>query len=412
MHVLNLRYFILGTVYLFLCFSSLFLSIVFNYYPDSSFYLIAVKDVVTYISILTAVVLFNVPKKITIYIMLIFPLFFILLYGFFSSDANMIAKFASIRQMINIYVFALLGYLVINKLELERLFYKLQVYIVFIVVLFGFYEYFFEPWSTGIISDYFEAKSIPVNNNGVPFFFFEPTSFLAGVLDLSPVLPRMVSSFLDPINLGHNLVFWFFLLYYKKDLFVIGSLRYILMFLILIALFLTFSKGAWLQFVLVILLFGLKLNAFWKSLIIFLVISSLFYAADFHPGVRIHVSGFVHSIININLFGHGLGQVGNYASMFGVQKTVMIGDTYIGAVLGQVGVVGVLAWFFPIMIMLYRVNRLLGGSLAIRLIIPQLLIALFSENAFNLLSIINIGLLLGIELRRVDSSEFLKVYRF
>jgi len=394
---ISLRISLLNVTYAFLCVSSLLISLLFHFYENIPVYFIAIKDVVIYSSIFVALLVFKVPPGLSKYVSSIIPIAIILLLSFVMSDAPEIAKIASIRQIINLYAIILLAYLLVNNFRCEKLFYRWQFFVVFFVLLFGFFEWSSEIWRSGVLFNYFSSKNIPVNSVGYPYFFLEPLSSLRNIVDREYVI-RMTSTFLDPINLGHALVFWFVLLKEKAHIVRNEGLRKGLMLCILIALFLTFSKGAWLQLLLILFVFDLFKSIEVRVFLLFLVALLLNVLANYHAGVAIHVSGFNESISSVTLMGYGLGMAGNYASMFSSVKEVMIGDTYIGALLGQIGVVGLVAWLYPIFLILKKIERL-SSSISIKIIVTQIFISLFSENAFNLLSIFNISLLIGIELR-------------
>ena len=102
------------------------------------------------------------------------------------------------------------------------------------------------------------------------------------------------------------------------------------------------------------------------------------------------------AIINVNWFGHGLGLVGNYAKMFAtdltIYNTMHISDTFIGSVLGQLGIVGLCFWssyFARYFIDLFR-RILMPGSI---IIISQLIISILSENTLNFTTFFIPGLL-------------------
>ncbi|GLU43206.1 hypothetical protein Musp01_08300 [Muricauda sp. NBRC 101325] len=108
-----------------------------------------------------------------------------------------------------------------------------------------------------------------------------------------------------------------------------------------------------------------------------------------------HVEGLQSTIANVNFFGHGLAKTGNQAFMFG-DPSVVIGDTYIGAIVGQIGILGFLLWISPFIVILRRLNF----NLTSKILIAQLIIALISENAFNLLSVFLVCIFIGIEYKQ------------
>ncbi len=398
-----IRFSLLNILNLFLIVSSLALAAFYYFHPDSSVYFIAIKDIALYIFLLLSILLFGIPKGAKKYIMLILPLMVIISIKFVLSDANLVATLASIRQMLNLYIIIFISYLLINNFRDEQLFYKSQLLILICVLIFGAYEWSTELWGNGVLEGYFKIKKIPTTESGYPFFFLEPIGLMKEFVN-GDVIIRMTSVYLDPINFGHSLVFWFFLIKNKKNLVNNHSLRNLLLLFILSALLLTFSKGAWLQLLIIIFVFNLVKDKYIRIILLLMILLLINYLSNFHSGVATHLVGLANALESISLFGYGLGETGNYASMFSLQKEIMIGDTYIGALLGQIGLIGLLAWVYPIVFILKTIGRN-GETIGVKIIYAQLFVSLVSENAFNLLSILNVSLLIGIELRSKSSEK-------
>jgi len=147
--------------------------------------------------------------------------------------------------------------------------------------------------------------------------------------------------------------------------------------------------------ILALFLLNNRLNIFIRILIPSLTLVFGFFFINL-AGIIIHFKGLYFALINANLFGHGLGLVGNYAKMFAedlsVYNKIQISDTFIGSVLGQIGIVGLLAWltfFYRHLIDLLR-NKMLPGSI---IIISQLIISVLSENTLNFTSFFIPGIL-------------------
>ncbi|MDL5510256.1 hypothetical protein QSE00_00410 [Arenibacter sp. M-2] len=272
-----------------------------------------------------------------------------------------------------------------NKISsIVHFLYKTSLWVVFLGVLFKLIDL----WSYLDLTNYFNLKGIPVDKRGLSYMFYEPALSYT---------ERLVSTVLDPISLGHMLAAPIILCYYS--VFTEGKKRKILFFLLSIGLILTFSKGAILQVILALFFFNKSLSPTTRFLIpsVFVALALLTLNIE---GILIHLFGLKNAIVYLNLFGHGLGMVGNYAKMFAEDLSVYykfeISDTFIGSVIGQIGLVGFAFWisfFLPKIksIILSRTNHV--GAI---ILTSQLIIAAISENTFNFTSFIIPGIVSGI----------------
>lgn len=314
----------------------------------------------------------------------------LLLVQLITSDADLIAKAASLRQLLSVYALMFLGFVAVRTPQQYLQVSRWIIGIGLAAIVFGFVERFTHLWEGGLLFNYFSSKSILTFGSGYPVFFIEPI-----FMELSGGgVIRMVSTFLDPINFGHSLVLLISLLYFQK-LGLDSSLRVALIFFALFALFLTFSKGSWLQLVLVFTLMNQKLSTGIRLVALASFITILLMAATVHAGVVLHLKGFMESISTATSFGYGLGAAGNYASMLGQDLVVQIGDTFVGLIIGQIGVIGLILWAYP----LIKATRYIGwDDVVSKVFIAQLIVASLSENTFNLLAIAGVSLLLGAKL--------------
>lgn len=257
-----------------------------------------------------------------------------------------------------------------------------------IIIIAGMAFLLFDLWSYISLKNYFLVKGIPVDATGVSYMFYEPALGYAR---------RLVSTFLDPINLGHTIAAFFIMAYYKVE--IGGRRRVFYLILLLSGLLMTFSKGAILQVVLALFFFNKDINIINRALIPGLFVLAVLLFIDL-KGILIHLHGLTNAIININLIGHGLGMVGNYAKMFADDLTVyhelQISDTYIGSVLGQIGIFGLLLWlafFYKHLASIFLNKKNNVGSI---IIVSQLTLAVLSENTLNFTSFLIPGLLAGV----------------
>jgi hypothetical protein len=156
---------------------------------------------------------------------------------------------------------------------------------------------------------------------------------------------------------------------------------------------LTFSKGAMLQLFFIFFILNKNINLILRIFSL-LFLSILIYIVSLnHAGFLVHFNGFINVFHYLTLFGNGLATYGNYAIMFGSGDISSgVGDSYWGSIIGQLGLVGFMAWilsFFTV------IKNFPHNSYLTRILVSQLLISAISENAFNLLSIYILMILLG-----------------
>tara|TARA_R110000868_G_scaffold128217_2_gene336178 strand:+ start:6495 stop:7685 length:1191 start_codon:yes stop_codon:yes gene_type:complete len=268
--------------------------------------------------------------------------------------------------------------------SIVRFLYKTSIWVVFLGIVFRVID----MWSFLDLTNYFNLKGIPVDKRGLSYMFYEPALSYT---------ERMVSTVLDPISLGHMLAAPLILCYYS--VYVEGKKRKRILIILAIGLILTFSKGAILQVILALFFFNKKLSPTTRFLIPSIFVAMALFTLNIE-GILIHLFGLKNAIVYLNLFGHGLGMVGNYAKMFADDLSVYykfeISDTFIGSVIGQIGLIGFAFWisfFLPKIrsIILSRRNHV--GAIVLT---SQLIIAAISENTFNFTSFIVPGIISGI----------------
>lgn len=360
----------------------------------SSIFVFAIKDFLIFaISFLLLLLLFlkngNVVKLSFENIIFLGFVF----YVFLRSD-NSLSAIASLRQIIAPFVIIFIGYASAKcqkNISSRNLKSHLRQ-IIYVLLVFGFFDVTFNLMS-GVTISFFEMKNIGVLENQVPAFWNEPVpDYLKPYFDAEYVR-RNVSLLLDPINLGHSLVFLIFFVKFEKK-------EFIAKFFSLAGLLMTFSKGAFLQY----LLIQLDRNKSQRGAIkIFYMISLLVFVSFFifyvisHPGFIIHLSGLTSALINISVFGYGLGNVGNYSVLLGVSLDGTIGDSFWGSIIGQIGLLGFLYWITAWLIILKKIK---GHRLIKVTILTQLIIGALSENSLNTLSLF---LVLGVTGYKIGS---------
>lgn len=266
------------------------------------------------------------------------------------------------------------------------------------VGIFGIVERFTHFWGTsGLIEDFFLNKKIGVLGSGYPFIFIEPTQIMGfnefpddfGIL-------RASSTLLDPINFGHVMVSaivgFTYIIQRQPGVFRPWERRYI-PWILFAALILSISKGALLQFAILVILFPALLPIPYINFLFGLIglVAGSQYVAT-HAGFSLHLSGVTNALDTASLNGLGLGHAGNYAAILGsgsidtVASESDIGDSFFGTVFGQIGLIGSILWILPFIVFSVRpfAQR---NFMPIALIWTQIAVAVMSENSFNFGSI-------------------------
>lgn len=362
----------------------------------------ALKDALIYLGALFVIKSWLSNQKSRFLLLLIVYELIYLFLNYAIINPNYNAPLNNIRQILGPLVLLLIFcQLRINERGQEMLL-KVLCWTVICVFSFGLYEQVTAFWATVNLKIYFGLKGIPTDANGLSFMFYEP---MFGYRE------RMTSTFLDPISLGHFFASAAIFLFYLK-----GKKRMVKVAFLcsLVGLFLALSKGAILQFFIGVILLNPKIY-----LIIRLSLASLpfifFASVKNQTGILNHVSGFLNSIESLTLFGNGIGAVGNYAKMFSNDLTVYnklgIADTYIGAVLGQIGLIGIIIWLsIAYSIIVYSAKTKAEELNALRMFLSIFIVSILSENTMNitsfLLPAIIISLSMQIKSSRIDNLNF------
>lgn len=302
--------------------------------------------------------------------------------------------FANIRQLIApVLLLCFFSELKLSSEEVDVASKSLARWVI-VVFAFGSFEMAFEMWKRVGLASYFGLKGIPVDSSGVSFMFYEP---------LLAYRERMTSSFLDPISLGHFFAtsFIFFFIFRHSQ----SGFRYRLaLWLSMAGLFLCFSKGAMLEIAIALGILNPRAPVIVK-VGLFVAALAVGYVLSDSAGVLIHLNGFVHSVTSLTAFGHGIGAVGNYAKMFGTDletyHAIGISDTFVGAVLGQIGLLGAAVWIALMFIPLCRTRRGIWPAVILGSIIA---VSCLSENTLNVTSFLAPSLIMALSLRKTEAS--------
>lgn len=347
-----------------------------------------IKDAVIYLAML---LLLGRIRSRTGYILLtvtgIFTL--LILVNYVSINPNYNAPINNLRQIIApvlvLFFFSSLSLSDGDVLDVERF----LDYLVLLICLFGFLELFFSIWDRVGLHNFFGLKGIPVDESGMSYMLFEP---------ILGYQKRLSSTFIDPISAGHFFAAYLIYRYYFRSKYVLPRAAWIFSFA---ALLFAFSKGAMLQLFLALTFLNSRINIFLRLGALAIPVYA-FYLLPFKKGVLIHLNGVYNAAANLSLFGHGLGSAGNYTKMFAKDMTLYnelgVSDTYLGSVITQIGLFGLLVWLALLFLCLNpRTNSF---KVALTILASQVAVSLLSENTMNVTSFVLPAIVIAIAVKR------------
>lgn len=357
-------------------------------------YIFALKDMLVFMfAFVFLKFLFSVKKSEKLFLISIFFIFLLYLYiNFYSLNYDYNAPLNNIRQILSpiilLFIFCSIS---LNNHEIKKSL-NLYVKIISFIFLFGSIEVAFSLWEKVNLQVFFNLKGIPTNEYGLSYMFYEP---MIGYRE------RMTSTILDPISLGHFFASSMIFMYYVnkrtnvKILFFNFQLNKFIFYISLLGVIATFSKGAMLQAFIGILILNSNISLIVRILLSLLPFS-LFYLLpkDMLVGIYIHLNGFLNSLDSVTFFGYGIGSVGNYAKMFSNDLTTYnaleISDTFLGSLLGQIGIFGSILWLLLCILTLILLSSsgLLKNNVGIKIFISQFLVSVLSENTMNVTSLL------------------------
>jgi hypothetical protein len=271
---------------------------------------------------------------------------YLLLASVVSNHFNLL----SLRQLFIIPFFFLYGWVFVERTNLEHV-RRYLIPLLILVCLSGYIERFIlydtseTLWTTLDIRHYLALKGFEAwayGPGGTPGNFYS-YDFLAL---LGVPVRRMVSLFLaEPTLFGQLLVL--------PILYSIFSKRYWLLFFTGFALLLSLSKGGVLGVGVGYILYFLQIKRNYLDHIILkglLITAGLLAVAGVIflgiigavDSVLIHLQGLLTNLLNLltHPFGHGIGGSGNFAVISGTARLEGSGESYLGTIIGQLGLVG------------------------------------------------------------------------
>jgi hypothetical protein len=348
----------------------------------------ALKDAPIYLLALVAIKAWLPSKGAVSSMLMMAGAVVLLLLNWFLLNPSYVAPLNNVRQIVApLALLAIYAKLRLDAAGVSALRRRLCMVVIGVFV-FGAVEQAFELWARADLSVFFRLKGIPTDARGLSFMFYEP---------LFDYHERMTSTFLDPISLGHFFATSALFLYYLRDR---SKLEQWALFICMLGLALSISKGAMLQLFLGLTVLNSRVPLVLRGIAIFVpfVVVTLLPSRE---GIDIHLGGFGNAITTMSLFGYGIGSSGNYAKMFAdsifLYESLGISDTFVGALLGQIGFIGVLAWLGVCAFMLLvSASSRRGAMVSLQLFASIFSVSILSENTMNVTSFLAPAVLIGI----------------
>lgn len=309
----------------------------------------------------------------TFILLIVYSLFSIILL----SNRNVLSIVSSARNIFSMLLFYFIGVLVSDRLSLDR-FEKLLLIIGLMVVCVGLYEIIFDQsmWRALNITELWTKKGISVQNSGLP------TNFYSSETINGHRIRRMTASFADPVNLGAYLFVIFMLAWFRK--------RKIYIWITLVAIALTVSKGAFLGILIFITIYAY----YHYSKPVFIIsltltigagMAFLLYASNTSANsVFLHISGLTAAFRSIlrHPLGSGMGSNGVLARQFSsFSANREITESGLGMIIGQLGIPGLLL-YIVFFVSLVRFSKNIKDERS-RILYSTLLLSIIANMFFN-----------------------------
>ena len=347
--------------------------------------IILYKEIVMYGAVF---VFFFLKKKMTIkkYLFPIIVMIFICVPYFFIGSASLFTKLICFRQIMTPLILILYGSTYRFSEQQIKDVLKYIVNLGIFQCFFGLIERFVLGdglWRSLNITKYMAAKgfSAYIFNNGMPGNYYS-----ADLYNYVGMLRRLVGFLTDPLLTGHYLAFCIIVLLftrvYENDL-----KEKCAIILCTVTLLLTLSKGA-----LLIIAIGFiyklwqnnKIAAYFLGMVSVSAIVLMIQGNTLYTLTR-HVEGLTTSLSTEYIVGKGLGSSGNYANLYG-QGSETGGESFIGAIIGQMGIPGLATFIYAVSVLLKRIkysDKTIISSMVYAYILAALIESTFSESAIN-----------------------------
>lgn len=378
---------------LIIMFQNLFLVIFSSVMPGSimNMYIIS-KEVFVILMVIYA--FFRYKRNINILDLFVAFLTIVILYSFITSDATIKAKLANARQIAIPIVLFYFG----NQIRVKENHIKKILNFILKLGMFAFVIGLIQFFMGEKLFDYINVTNFYINK-GLSGWLSNgkyPQSFVAWDLHqiFGVYIIRYISIFYEALTAGHIMALCFVISIFNDFNDENKLKKVIRSILFLVGVILTFSKGAYLV-VFIAILFKIYnlINSkkvfyilFSSSLVI--ICSLLFVLWDKVISIQMHAKGFINNILSAKIFsGEGLGNVGVYANIFS-QNNESHGESLIGNISGQFGILIMVVYLLIILIMIYSniVNKKEGNIIPVILMISVLIEMFLSESSVAFLS--------------------------
>lgn len=312
----------------------------------------------------------------------------IIVFAFYMlrGNASVMTKLISFRQLMTPLILMLYGStLRLSRKDFEE-YIKFFVNVCVMLSLFGFAERFAlgdAMWKAIHIEKYMGNKGFSkwVYSTGLPGDFY--SADLYSLLGFS--LRRLAGLAADPLLTGHFLAIGLVILLFYR---VYPSYKQVVCALVIsAAILLTLGKGAILIVGIAYLYKLSKKNKVYLLILLPIAIGALYFiiSRNMFDTVARHLGGLTSSFSPEAFIGHGLGMSGNYANLY-EGSSVTSGESYVGAIIGQTGFVGLIACvsvYYCWGKKLLRINRHPLSYAVLAYILGALIEAFMSESAIN-----------------------------
>lgn len=309
---------------------------------------------------------------------------FICIPYFFIGEVSVYTKLICFRQIMTPIILIMYGRtFLLDKNELND-YMKFVVKIGVFIVAFGIVEEFIVGdclWTSLNIEKYMAMKgfSLWVYGNHLPGNFYS-----ADLVSSYGMLRRMVSIMAEPLLTGLYLALCIVVLLYQ-DIFKNLKCRIACLIVLTAGVILTLSKGAILTIVIAYVCKIWKKNKAVASICMLIGCVAIVYMIENNKLYTLsqHMNGLASSFVSVA--GSGLGTAGNYAKLYGKVRS-NVGESYLGALLVQTGVVGLVAFLNVFLFyskkIIYRNKNAIAQSI-VAYIIAVVLEALVAESTIN-----------------------------
>lgn len=353
-----------------LCFFQNIFILIFSPYLKANDYIILVflKEILVYITIIGS--FFKKRKVDKVEICSIVALFVQVVYLIFRMDFSM-TTLASFRQLSIPFLFYLFGRSVrLQKgdfLEIIRLFVKICIF----SVLFGLFQIIIGP----SFFDKLGMKNYMILKYGRVTMYGEycvPSSMIS--YDLmkftGKTYYRMASILVDPVIISQLLALAFVLVSFDYSLKLTSeNKKKICSILLAVGILATMGKGGIVIAILTWIFIWGKKNIQRKilSYALYAVVGfaclMILVGSSNGSSFDMHMSGLTESILVLkdNPLGKGIGTEGNMAVLYGAD-TEAIGESFVGALMAQMGFVGVFSYVFFIWELYIKYKKVRGKN--------------------------------------------------